>query len=90
MQGSYSGNTSAFQADAESSILLPCSIFRISMNQERLKELVTQALNRILFESIEPSCVVESEAGAGRIEIPLVFADNFAQLILQESNNGTT
>ena len=27
MRGSYSGNTSAFQADAESSILLPRSIF---------------------------------------------------------------
>ena len=27
MRGSYSGNTSAFQADAESSILLPRSMF---------------------------------------------------------------
>ena len=60
------------------------------MNQERLKELVTHALDMSLFEPIEPSVIVESGAGAGRVEIPLVFASNFAQLILTEKSNGTT
>ena len=31
MRGSYSGNTSAFQADAESSILLPRSNFSLTI-----------------------------------------------------------
>jgi hypothetical protein len=55
------------------------------MNQERLKELVTRALEASLFESTQPSVVVESGTGGGRIEIPLVFADNFAELILGEN-----
>ena len=35
MRGSYSGNTSAFQADAESSILLPRSKCGISLMVKR-------------------------------------------------------
>ena len=60
------------------------------MNQERLKQLVTEALNLSLFESAEPSVAIESTTGKGRVEIPLVFASNFAQLILTEKSNGTT
>jgi len=37
MRGSYSGNTSAFQADAESSILLPRSILRNSYDRREEK-----------------------------------------------------
>jgi hypothetical protein len=55
------------------------------MNQERLKELVTQALEASLFEPTQPSVVVESVTGSDRIEIPLVFADRFAELILGEN-----
>ena len=60
------------------------------MNQERLKQLITEALDLSLFESAEPSIVIESTAGSGRVEIPMVFASNFAQLILREKSNGTT
>jgi hypothetical protein len=55
------------------------------MNQKQLKELVTQALEASLFEPTQPSVVVESATGSGCIEIPLVFANNFAELILREN-----
>lgn len=54
------------------------------MTEERLKELVTEALDLSLFESIKPSVIVESFSGCGRVEIPLVFAKTFASLVLKE------
>lgn len=54
------------------------------MNQERLKELVTEALTDSIGESVEPSVSIVADNHAGRIEIPLVFANNFAELILRE------
>ena len=54
------------------------------MTEKRLQELVTQALDMSLFESITPSYVVESQSDSDRIEIPLVFAKNFASLVLEE------
>lgn len=38
MRGSYSGNTSAFQADAESSILLPRSTYYMMNKEEELRK----------------------------------------------------
>ena len=60
------------------------------MNQERIKQLITEALELSLFESIEPSVTIESSSGGGRVEIPLAFASNFTKLILREKSNGTT
>jgi hypothetical protein len=54
------------------------------MTEERLKELVAQALDMSLFESVTSSYVVEGQSGSGRVEIPLVFAKNFASLVLKE------
>jgi len=54
------------------------------MTDERIAELVTQALDMSLFEPVTPSFVVESGDGAGRVEIPLAFAKNFASLLLTE------
>lgn len=54
------------------------------MTDDHIAELVTQALDMSLFESITPSVVVESSGGAGRVEIPLAFAKNFASLLLTE------
>jgi hypothetical protein len=55
------------------------------MTDERIAELVTQALDMSLFEPVTPSFVVESGGGAGRVEIPLAFARNFASLLLTEN-----
>ena len=45
MRGSYSGNTSAFQADAESSILLPRSIFKdTGMDIEQASYFLTSSI----------------------------------------------
>ena len=45
MRGSYSGNTSAFQADAESSILLPRSIFKdTGMDVEQASYFLTSSI----------------------------------------------
>jgi len=45
MRGSYSGNTSAFQADAESSILLPRSIFKdTGMDVEQASYFLTSTI----------------------------------------------
>jgi hypothetical protein len=54
------------------------------MTDQRLQELVTQALDSSLFESIQPSVKVEAGGDAGRVEIPLVFAKHFASLVLKE------
>ena len=54
------------------------------MTDDHIAELVTRALDMSLFEPITPSFVVESHGGAGRVEIPLAFAKNFASLLLTE------
>jgi hypothetical protein len=60
------------------------------MNQERLRHLVMTALEQSVGESVAPSVSMESNTGGGRVEIPLAFADHFAQLILMEKTNGAT
>ena len=55
MRGSYSGNTSAFQADAESSILLPRS--KETMKFETFKSDVSFLIVRDLYDSNELSLI---------------------------------
>lgn len=54
------------------------------MTEVKLRELVTQALESSLFESVQPSVVVTSQSGEGRVEIPLAFAKHFASLVATE------
>lgn len=48
----------------------------------QVKELAQEALTNSLFEPIQPSLVVDTNTS--RVEIPLVFAEKFAELIVQE------
>ena len=49
---------------------------------ERIKLLAEQAVLDSLFESIDPAFTVGT--GNGKMTIPLVFAEKFAELIVRE------
>jgi len=49
---------------------------------ERIKQLAEEALENSLFETIEPTITVGE--GENKVTIPLVFAEKFAELIIQE------
>jgi len=51
---------------------------------ERIKELAEQALLQCHFEPIEPSIIAQSKTGSGRVEIPSIFIEGFAESIIKE------
>lgn len=49
---------------------------------EQIKQLTVQALENSLFEPIDPTVTVGE--GENKVTIPLVFAEKFAELIVEE------
>ena len=78
MRGSYSGNTSAFQADAESSILLPRSKFN-----NNLKVYMSLKLSRGPTLDIE-KCVEMS--GGNRFDLVIMAAQRCKELAREHRN----
>lgn len=51
---------------------------------EQIKKLTQQALENCLFEETKPCIMAKSLNGYGIVEIPLIFSEKFAELIVQD------
>jgi hypothetical protein len=53
------------------------------MNRERISELAQQALRECSFEKVRHSIVSNELFAGSTVEIPMVFAERFAELVLE-------
>ena len=53
------------------------------MNNDQVLKLVQQALSECVFDPVRPSVVVKGSSPASGVEIPMAFAERFAQLVLE-------
>jgi len=53
------------------------------MSNNQVLKLVQQALNECMFDPVQPSVVVKGLSPDSGVEIPMAFAERFAQLVLE-------